>query len=142
MRTEHAGADEQIRLAKAYFVKVDAGDSTLLEMFTDDVQAYFPKIGTIHGKASLVKLVQTLTSIVPRFEHDPDRMVFTQQDNRLVVEGQEAGLFADGTRWPAEARSEGRYCNVFEFQGSQIQRLHIHVDPDYAGHFDNLFLGI
>lgn len=142
MHSDHPNADEQIQMAKDYFAKVDTGDPTLLDMFTEDVQAYFPKVGTTHGKANLVKLVQALTNIVPHFSHDPSRMVFTHQDNRLVVEGVEAGVFADGTSWPAGARSEGRYCNVFEFRGRLIQRLHIHVDPDFAGHFDNLFLGI
>lgn len=140
MTSDSATADEQIRIAKAYFAKVDAGDTTLLEMFTKDVQAYFPKIGTTHGRSELVTLVQTLTSVVPRFAHDPRRMVFTQQGSRLVVEGIETGEFADGTAWPAGAKSEGRYCNVFEFDGNLIQRLHIHVDPDFAGRYDDLLL--
>jgi ketosteroid isomerase-like protein len=139
MDTDHPAADEQIRLARAYFASVDAGDPELLSMFTEDVQAYFPKIGTTHGKPGLMKLVQALTRAVPRFEHDPTRMVFTQDGNRLVVEGSEQGVFADGTPWPAGARSEGRYCNVFEFRGPLIRRLHIHVDPDFAGRFDTLF---
>jgi ketosteroid isomerase-like protein len=141
MDTDHPAADEQIRLAKAYFARVDAGDPELLGMFTDDVQAYFPKIGTTHGKSALVRLVQRLTSAVPRFAHDQSRMVFTQEGDRLVVEGTEKGVLADGTPWPAGARSEGRYCNVFEFRGALIRRLHIHVDPDFAGRFDDAFSG-
>lgn len=139
MDTDHPAADEQIRLAKVYFARVDAGDPDLLGMFTEDVQAYFPKIGTTHGKPGLVKLVRTLARVVPRFAHDQSRMLFTQDGNRLVVEGTEEGAFADGTPWPAGARSEGRYCNVFEFRGPLIRRLHIHVDPDFAGQFDDAF---
>jgi ketosteroid isomerase-like protein len=142
MNTDHPPADEQVRLAKAYFARVDAGDPGLLGMFTEDVQACFPKIGTIHGTTGLVKLVQALTSVVPRFAHDQSRTVCTQEGNRLVVEGTEQGAFADGTPWPAGARSEGRYCNVFEFRGPLIRRLHIHVDPDFAGQFDDTFPGI
>ncbi|MBC7841708.1 MAG: nuclear transport factor 2 family protein [Gemmatimonadaceae bacterium] len=139
MSSDQTTVDQQIRLAKAYFAKVDAGDETLLDMFTEDVQAYFPKIGTTRGKADLVHLVQTLTSVVGRFEHDPSRMVFTHQGTRLVVEGFEAGQYADGTPFPAGAKSEGRYCNVFEFTGTLINRLHIHADPDLAGQFDGRF---
>ncbi|MEO8335490.1 MAG: nuclear transport factor 2 family protein [bacterium] len=141
MNTDHPSADEQIRLAKVYFARVDAGDPELLNMFTEDVQAYFPKIGTTHGKADLATLVQTLTSVVTSFVHDQRQMVFTQQGSRLAVEGTEQGVLADGTPWPAGGRSEGRYCNVFEFRGPLIRRLHIHADPDFAGRYDNTFTG-
>lgn len=139
MSSEHVADDERIRLAKAYFAKVDAGDGALLDMFTDDAQAYFPKIGTTRGKAALVNLVQTLTSVVRRFVHDPRHMVFTLQGTRLVVEGVEAGELADGTPFPAGAKSAGRFCNVFEFEGPLIRRLHIYADPDFAGQFDGPF---
>ncbi len=141
MQTDYPAEEEQIRLGKSYFSMVDAGAGDLLDMFTEDVQAYFPKMGTTRGKAELVQLVQRLTRVVPRFTHDPARMVFTHQGSRLVVEGTETGVFADGTPWPAGANSEGRYCNVFEFRGPLIRRLHIHVDPDFAGRYDNLFPG-
>lgn len=139
MNEKYPAAHEQIRLAKTYFRKVDAGDKDLLDMFTEDVQAYFPKIGTTRGKTELVQLVQRLTSVVPRFAHDATQMVFTREGGRLIVEGIETGVFADGTPWPAGARSEGRFCNVFDFEGPLIRRLHIYVDPDFAGQYDNLF---
>jgi len=139
MITRAPSGDEQIRLAKLYFARVDAGDPELVTMFTDDAQTYFPKLGTARGKAEFVRLVQALTRAVPRFVHDSDGMTFTQSGHRLVVEGVESGVLADGTSWPAGARSEGRYCNVFEFRGPLISRLHIHVDPDLAGRHDDLF---
>jgi len=64
---------------------------------------------------------------------DDGTMVFTQAGDRIVVEGTEAGILADGTPWPAGARSEGRYCNVFEFRGQLISHLHIYTDLDFAG---------
>ena len=136
---DDAAHDERIWLAKTYFAKVDAGDGALLDMFTEDAQAYFPKIGSTHGKAQLVHLVQTLTSVVRQFVHDPSHMVFTVQGTRLVVEGVETGEFSDGTPFPAGAKSEGRFCNVFEFEGQLISRLHIYADPDFAGQFDGRF---
>jgi ketosteroid isomerase-like protein len=141
MNPDYPDEHEQIRLAKTYFSKVDAGDGDLLGLFTEDVQAYFPKIGTTRGKAELVQLVQRLTRVVPRFAHDPALMVFTREGSRLVVEGTETGVFADGTPWPVGAGSEGRYCNVFDFEGPLIRRLFIYVDPDFAGRYDNLFPG-
>ncbi len=136
MQTDHPTPDEQVRVARAYFARVDAGDPALLDLFTDDVQVYFPKVGTARGKAALARLVQALTTAVRSFVHDPRAMVFTQAGDRLVVEGTEAGVLADGTPWPAGARSEGRYCNVFEFRGPLVRRLHVYADPDFAGRHD------
>jgi hypothetical protein len=51
MDSDPTPADEQIRLAREYFARVDAGDPGLLAMFTDDAQAYFPKLGTARSKA-------------------------------------------------------------------------------------------
>lgn len=139
MEASYATADQQIRLAKQYFAKVDAGDATLLDLFTEDAQVYYPTFGTVSGKAAFVKIVQGLSVAVRQFVHDPASMVFTQAGNRLAVEGIETGILADGSPFPASARSQGRYCNVFEFRGTQISRLHIHADPDLAGRHADLF---
>ena len=139
MTSGHTAMDAQIRIARSYFARVDAGDGTLLDMFTDDVQAFFPKIGITRGTAELLNLVQTLTRVVRQCVHDPSRMLFTHQGTRLVVEGVEAGEFADGAPFPAGAKSEGRFCNVFEFRDGLISRLNIYADPDYAGQYDSPF---
>jgi ketosteroid isomerase-like protein len=139
MNSGYPIADEQLRMAREYFSKVDAGDASLLEMFTEDAQLYFPKYGTAHGKAEFLQLIQGLTSAIARFVHDESLMVFTQSGNRLVVEGIESGFLTDGRPFPAGARSEGRYCNVFEFRGNLISRMHIHADPDLAGQHKDLF---
>lgn len=76
------------------------------------------------------------TGAVRRFVHHQRAMIFTQAGDRLVVEGTRTGVVADGTPWPAGARSEGRYCNVFEFRGALIRRLHIYADPDFADRYD------
>ncbi|WP_405833295.1 hypothetical protein [Streptomyces sp. NBC_01176] len=34
------------------------------------------------------------------------------------------------------------FCNVFEFEGERIKRLHIYEDPDFAGtHADGIIWG-
>ena len=49
---------EQTMLAavKQYFVRVDAGQASVLDLFTDDVQIYFPKFGIATGKAAFGEL--------------------------------------------------------------------------------------
>jgi hypothetical protein len=131
---------EHIRLAKEYFTKVDNGDPTLLTMFTDDAQFFFPKFGTVHGKDQIARTAQILMSAVTQFYHQQKFMVFTQSGNRLVVEGIESGYLADETQFPGNSLSEGRYCNVFEFDGLLISRLHVYADPDFAGQHKNPFI--
>lgn len=134
-------AERQIDLAKEYFLRVDSQDVELLSMFTEDAQVYFPKVGTVHGKVEISKLIRVVGGVVELFVHDVESMIFTQAGNRLVVEGKETGVLVDGTQWPVSARSEGRYCNVFEFRGNLISRMHVHADPDFAGQHDDLFRG-
>lgn len=134
----YCSADEQIKLAIEYFRNVDACHARLPRMFTDDVQVYFPKFGTAYGKAEFMRLIEAVSASVFRFFHEEKSMIFTQAGHRLVVEGLESGSLVDGTPFPANSRSEGRYCNVFEFRGALISRLHIYADPDLAGQHDTL----
>ena len=133
--------DEQIRIIKDYFRRVDTGDTSLLDLFTEDAQAYFPKFGVVNGKAQFAALVGGLTTAVARYNHDEKHLVFTNGTNRTAVEGLEDGELADGTPFPGKALSGGRFCNVFEFRGSLISRLHVYADPDLAGQYDEMFAG-
>jgi hypothetical protein len=56
-----------------------------------------------------------------------------------VVEGTESGVAGDGTPWPDGEVSQGRFCNVFEFNGDLISALRIYVDPDFtSSHQDRI----
>ena len=136
---DYPSGDEQVNLAKQYFRKVDAGDPSLLDLFADDAQAFFPRFGIAHGKAEFISLVQGLNGAVSRFNHDENLMIFTQAGNRVAVEGIETGTLTDGTPFPGDARSAGHFCNVFEFRGSLISRLHIYADPNFTGDHPDLF---
>jgi ketosteroid isomerase-like protein len=50
--------------------------------------------------------------------------------DRIAVEGREWGVTADGRAWPDGEISQGRFANVFEFDGPLIKRTFIYVDPD------------
>jgi hypothetical protein len=139
MTTETARGDELIAITKEYFKRVDSGAPDLLDLFTDDTQIFFPRFGYAHGKAEIVPFLVGLTAAVTSFDHPQDRMVFTQGGNRVVVEGAERGLLASGIPFPGEARSAGLFCNVFEFRGDLISRMHVYADPDLAGVQPELF---
>jgi hypothetical protein len=48
-------------------------------------------------------------------------------------------MLTSGVPFPGDARSSGLFCNVFEFRGKLISRLHIYADPDFAGQQPALF---
>lgn len=136
---EQTSGAERVALAKEYFRRVDSGDPTLLDMFTEDTEIFFPKFGFAHGKAEILPFLAGLTSAVTTFDHPQDQMTFTASDNRVVVEGTENGRLASGLPFPGDARSSGLFCNVFEFRGQLISRMHVYADPDLAGQQPALF---
>lgn len=47
-----ADPNDRLETVNTYFRKVDARDPTVLDLFTDDAQMFFPKFGLAHGKAA------------------------------------------------------------------------------------------
>jgi hypothetical protein len=125
--------ERRISLVKEYFRKGDVGDTTILEMFTDDVELYFPKFGTRSGKTEVGAFVQGLLSQVKSLQHYPDQYTYIASDDFVVAEGWESGVTKDGTSWPVKGRTDGRFCNVFRFRDDLISHLHIYADPDFTG---------
>ncbi len=131
---------QRISVAMDYFRKLDAGDPSMMELLTDDIQMYFPKFGVGYGKAEVGRAAQGMMSSLRKIEHDFERMNILVAGDHVVVEGFEGGISSDGKPWPVEGRSEGRYCNVFQFDGLKIKRLHIYVDPDFDSTHEERFL--
>lgn len=125
--------EKRIALVKEYFRKGDTGDTTIIDMFTDDVELYFPKFGTRSGKAAVGAFVQGLLGQVQSLQHYQEAYTYIPSGDFVVVEGWESGVAKDGTPWPVKGRSDGRFCNVFRFRDDLISHLHIYVDPDFAG---------
>lgn len=130
----------RIEAANDYFRKIDSGDPSILDMLTDDVETYFPKFGVGYGKADFMEVAKGLMRSLQSIRHDLDRMKFHVAGHHVIVEGFESGVMADGTSWPVEGRSEGRFANVFEFEGALIKRIYIYVDPDFASTHNERFL--
>lgn len=126
--------DTKVQAIITYFEKVDAGDASCLDVFTDDVKFFFPKFGTTQGKDTLVAFGQRIASSLGSIWHDIPNFHFIVSGETVVVEGREGGTMKDGTVWPDNAVSQGRFCSVFEFTGNLISRMHIYVDPDFASH--------
>lgn len=125
-------AETRIQVTTEYFRKIDSGHAEILDLMTDNVEIYFPKFGVGYGKAEFMEVVKGLMGCLQSIKHDIDRFRFHVTRDHVIVEGFEEGVMADGTAWPVEGHSEGRFANVFEFEGDRIKRVFIYVDPDFA----------
>ncbi len=64
-----------IAAVNAYFRTVNARAPTVLYLFTDDVQIFFPKFGFAHGKAVLVRFSELMTSQLESIGHDIESFI-------------------------------------------------------------------
>ncbi|MFB6507982.1 nuclear transport factor 2 family protein [Streptomyces sp. NPDC002466] len=125
-------AAQRAAIVRQYFRMVDAGDPGLLDLYTDDVELFFPKFGHGHGKGDMVEFARRLWTDLGSIGHDIDGLDIMVCGDRVIVEGREWGTLADGTAWPDGTVSTGRFCNVFAFRGTRISSVHIYADPDIA----------
>lgn len=130
---------DRVNLVKEYFRKGDAGDASIVDMFDEDIELYFPKFGLRTGKRAVGAFVQGLLGQLRVLQHCPDKYNYIVSGDFVVVEGWESGVTRSGTAWPVQGRTDGRFCNVFRFRGELIAGLHIYVDPDFTGQDEDRF---
>ena len=139
--TKQTMTDEQRKsVALEYLKAFDRGGVTsnggsILDLFDEDAQVYFPKWGLATGKTEIGRLFAdvggTLKSIVHHYASF--HWVFSGGDV-IVCEGTSHGEHKDGP-WRAGLPEwgAGRWCDVFEIRDWKVQRCFIYLDPDYAG---------
>nr|WP_208116575.1 nuclear transport factor 2 family protein [Paraburkholderia sp. BL10I2N1] len=116
--TTQTMTDEQRKSVAIEYLKafdnggVTSAGGSILDLFADDAQVFFPKWGLANGKDQIGKLFTdvggTLKSIVHHYAHF--NWVFSGSDT-VICEGTSHGEHRD---W-------------------KIQRVYIYLDPDYAG---------
>jgi hypothetical protein len=126
--------------ARQYYIRGDAGRADTLDLFTDDVQIFFPKFGITHGKAGFGELAAGLLGSVSTFAHDLSTFTWTVAQDTVVVEGTTYGTGGDGRQWRGGETPGGRFCSVFIFRDGLIARMHIYLDPDYTSQDTERFL--
>ncbi|MFI5841182.1 nuclear transport factor 2 family protein [Catenuloplanes sp. NPDC051500] len=119
-------------IAVDYFRMVDAGNPAVVDLFTEDARMFYPKFGIASGKAQIGAFAQGLGRGIASLEHEIDGFTVLSSGNYVIVEGAEKGTTTSGVNFPDGVSSFGLFCNVFEFQGELVKRLHIYVDPDFA----------
>jgi hypothetical protein len=122
--------NNRAELIKEYFRRMDAGSPDILELVTDDAEIGFPKFGIGRGKDSFREMWSGFSNIV-EFKHVLKNTICA--GDFVVVEGFTNGRGTDGRTWTGGSTPGGRFCNVFEFRGDLIARVHVYLDPDYFG---------
>lgn len=131
--------DEQRKsVALEYLKAFDKGGVTstggsILDLFADDSQVYFPKWGLATGKEQIGQLFGDVGATLKAILHDYAgfNWIMTGGD-MFACEGTSFGEHQDGP-WRAGVTHAGRWCDVFEVRDYLIQRCFIYLDPDYAG---------
>jgi hypothetical protein len=139
--TTQTMTDEQRKsVALEYLKAFDNGGVTttggsILDLFADDAQVYFPKWGLATGKEEIGRLFTDVGSTIKSISHDYAlfNWILTGSD-LFACEGTSHGEHRDGP-WRAGVpeSGSGRWCDVFEVRDWKIQRCFIYLDPDYAG---------
>jgi hypothetical protein len=139
--TRETMTDEQRKSVVIEYLKafdnqgVTSSGGSILDLFAEDAQVYFPKWGLANGRDEIGKLFAdiggSLRSITHHYSHF--NWIFSGSDY-VVCEGTSHGEHRDGP-WRAGVPiwGSGFWCDVFEIRDWQIQRLNIYLDPDYAG---------
>jgi len=119
-------------IAAEYFRRADAGQPDVLDLFTDDVEIFFPKFGVGRGKAAFGEMGSGLLATLQSLVHDRAGLAFVETGRTVVVEGTTHGVMRDGTVWEGGRTPGGRFCSIFEFREKLISRMYIYLDPDYG----------
>jgi hypothetical protein len=132
--------DEQRKsVALEYLKAFDNGGTTssggsILDLFDEHAQVYFPKWGIAEGKTQIGQMFGDVGGTLKSIKHDYSHFnwIFSGGDT-IVAEGTSYGEHQDGP-WRAGVPEwgAGRWCDVFEIRDWKIQRCFIYLDPDYA----------
>src|SRR3984885_7676202 len=91
--------DTMLAAVKQYFVRADAGQPDVLDLFTDDVQIYFPKFGVAKGKAAFGELASGLLGSLKSTAHYIPDFKYVVGADSVVVEGTTHGADREGVEW-------------------------------------------
>ena len=115
---------------------------SILNLFAEDAQVFFPKWGLATGKPQIAQLFTDCAGPIVSILHDyaTFNWIMTGTDT-FAVEGTSAGVHQGGT-WRAGVTHAGRWCDVFEIRDFLIQRCFVYLDPDYGGADAGRFMAV
>jgi hypothetical protein len=132
--TKQSMTDEQRKSVALEYLKafdnkgVTSSGASILELFADDAQVFFPKWGLATGKKQIGQLFTDFGGLIQSILHDyaTFNWIMTGTDV-FACEGTSAGVHRNGP-WRAGVNHAGRWCDVFEVRDFLIQRCFIYLD--------------
>ena len=114
---------------------VTESGGSILELFAEDAQVYFPKWGVAKGRDEIGRMFGDVGTTLKSILHDYDTFNYVMAGtDTFAIEGTSSGEHRDGPWKAGEPEyGAGRWCDVFEVRDGKIQRCFIYLDPDYAG---------
>src|SRR5688500_5724294 len=137
--SRQAMTDEQRKSVALEYLKafdnkgVTSSGGSILDLFADDAQVYFPKWGLATGKRQIGQLFTDFGGGIRHILHDyaTFNWIMTGTD-MFAVEGTSAGEHAEGA-CRAGVSPAGRRWDGFQVRDFLVQRCFIYLDPDYGG---------
>jgi hypothetical protein len=116
-----------------YFRRADAGSGDLTDLFSEDIEFYFPKYGVGVGKGAWSEFLSAFAANVAAIAHKTDDFRWHGTGSTVVVEGTTTGQLKNGRAWDGGTTPGGRFCSVFDMDSmGLITRMYIYLDPDYG----------
>jgi SnoaL-like domain len=114
---------------------VTSTGGSILDLFADDAQVFFPKWGIARGKDEIGKLFADIGGTLKFIVHHYYEFTWVFGGSDVIVaEGTSHGEHEGGPfRAGVPESGAGRWCDVFEIRDWKICRVFIYLDPDYAG---------
>src|SRR5258705_4309425 len=112
----------------------DSGGS-ILELFAEDAQVYFPKWGVAKGRDEIGRMFGDVGGTLKSILHDYDAFnyVMTGTDT-FAIEWTSVGDHRDGSCKAGEPEhGPGRWCDGFEVRAGRNQRCSIYPNPTSPG---------
>lgn len=128
-----------IALITEYFRRVDAGRPDLLDLFTDDIEFYFPKYGFGQGKAAFVDFATAFAQSAS-VTHDLASLRFMESGDHVICEGTSHGHDSSGATWQGGVTPASRFCSIYAIRDGRIAQMRIYLDPDYTSRDTARFL--
>lgn len=124
------GDSARVEVVQEYIRRIDRNDFPV-ELFAEGFQFYVPKFGIGHGVAEFMEMAVGFASAYHGVSHEID--LIADCGSAVLLEGRTSGEDAEGVAWRGGETPGGRFCSLFEFDGSgRIARMHIYLDPDYT----------
>ena len=84
---------DKIKVAREHFIRVDEGRADILELFYEDAETYFPKLGFGFGRESLFEMVKGFAGVLEYIRNDYDSLPFVLQATIWSLKGLHKGKY-------------------------------------------------